>query len=205
MTLDGGSGSLRERAEATDQLIDAKMSATAPTVSIGAPPRFERRAHQDGDSSKTDQKSQCQANGEFLGPQNNDLRERHERGDGGEHDRGDAGRHALLGPEQEPVVEDEDQQGQQECRGPLAPARRALAAPEHPEIEGESRNQEAHRREEEWGNFVDADANGEKGGSPHKVDDREGRQGHPTLARCFGLHGKIPYQHSTNSSAMAIR
>ena len=40
MTLDGGSGSLRISAEPTDQLNAAMMSATAPALSIGAPPRF---------------------------------------------------------------------------------------------------------------------------------------------------------------------
>src|SRR5258706_214951 len=37
MTLEWGSGSLRESVDATDQLIDAKISAAAPRVSIGAP------------------------------------------------------------------------------------------------------------------------------------------------------------------------
>ncbi len=37
MTLEEGSGSLRESVDATDQLIEAKISAAAPSVSIGAP------------------------------------------------------------------------------------------------------------------------------------------------------------------------
>src|SRR2546425_357198 len=41
MTLDGGSGSLRVSADDTDQLIDAMISATAPALSIGVPPRFK--------------------------------------------------------------------------------------------------------------------------------------------------------------------
>src|SRR2546426_11164207 len=43
MTLEGGSGSLRVSDDATDQLIDATINARAPTLSIGAPPRFRER------------------------------------------------------------------------------------------------------------------------------------------------------------------
>src|ERR1035438_9439231 len=47
--------------------------------------------------------------------------------DGGHHARGNAGRHTLLGPEQESVVEHEDQHCEYRCRGPFARAWRALA------------------------------------------------------------------------------
>src|SRR5580704_3401028 len=43
MTLEGGSGSVRANADATDQHIAAKISATAPSRSIGVPSRFNER------------------------------------------------------------------------------------------------------------------------------------------------------------------
>ena len=41
--MDGGSGSLRVNAEETDQLSDATINATAPSLSMGAPPRAKER------------------------------------------------------------------------------------------------------------------------------------------------------------------
>jgi len=40
ITLEAGSGSLRVSTDDTDQLIAAMVSATAPALSIGAPPRL---------------------------------------------------------------------------------------------------------------------------------------------------------------------
>ena len=40
ITFESGSGNLRARTDAIDQLMDAKISATAPSLSIGAPPRL---------------------------------------------------------------------------------------------------------------------------------------------------------------------
>src|SRR5262245_25549293 len=43
MTFEAGSGSLRVSADDTDQLMEATISATAPILSIGAPPTFNER------------------------------------------------------------------------------------------------------------------------------------------------------------------
>ena len=40
ITLEAGGGSLRVSTDDTDQLIAAMVSATAPALSIGAPPRL---------------------------------------------------------------------------------------------------------------------------------------------------------------------
>ena len=61
-----------------------------------------------------DQERQCQAKSDPLGAQKNDFRERHKHRDDGQHDGGNARRHTLLGPEQQSVVEDEDEHRKQE-------------------------------------------------------------------------------------------
>ena len=63
---------------------------------------------------------------------------------------------ALFGPEEESVVAVEDQEGEQECGGPLARGGRWFAAREHPEVEREAGSEEAHGGEEEGRNLVDS-------------------------------------------------
>ncbi len=158
------------------------MSATAPAVSMGAPPRLNERLISTATPPMPMSRRECEADGEPLGSQEQNLRQRHEHRDCGHHDRGDAGRHALLGPEQEAVVEDEDQKREQEDRHPLAAIRQGLALRDHPSEENESRDKEAHCREEKRRNLMNANANREKRGSPDEVNDREGEQGLPRRA-----------------------
>jgi len=87
MTLDGGSGSLRVSADDTDQLIDAMISATAPALSIGVPPRFKEWLI----STATPPIPIKSANAKRTG---------------------NARRHTLLCPEQQTIIEDEDQQSE---------------------------------------------------------------------------------------------
>ena len=114
MALDEGSGSMRASAEATDQLIDAKRRATAPRLSIGAPPRLSEWLIEHSYAAEADQQREGEANGESLGVKEKNLGQRHEDRNGREHDGGDARWHALFGPEEEAVVDEEDQQGEQE-------------------------------------------------------------------------------------------
>ena len=67
-------------------------------------------AHQYGYASNSDQKRQGEANGQPLGSQEENLRQSDEDRDGCHHDCGDTRWHTLLGPEQETVVDQEDQQ-----------------------------------------------------------------------------------------------
>ena len=62
---------------------------------------------------------------------------------------------------------------------------------DHPAIKNESRNQETHRRQKKRRNFANANANREKCGSPHKIDDRESQQGLPRRAMVDCFHGKL--------------
>ena len=90
------------------------------------PAEVQRAAHQHGHSANPDQERKGQADGEPLRSQENDFRQRHEHRDRGHHDRGNAGRHALLGPEQQSIVEDEDQNSEQ--RTPTSIGARSVSA-----------------------------------------------------------------------------
>ncbi len=87
------------------------------------PAKVQRAAHEHSHSAYADQQRKGETDGEPLGSQEEDLRQRHEYGDRSHHDGGEAGGHALLGPEQQSVVDDEDQNSEQRDRHPLATVR----------------------------------------------------------------------------------
>ena len=68
--------------------------------------------HEHGDAKDADQKRDDEAEREALGAQENNFGERHEDGNGGEHDGGDSRGNALLGPEEQAVIENEDDQAE---------------------------------------------------------------------------------------------
>ena len=191
MTFEEGSGSLRESADATAQLMAPMMRAMAPALSIAAPPRLPsklRRDHEDCDAGDSGKEGESQANCEALRAENENLRQRHETGNGGENNRGDAGGNALLGPEEEAVVDDEDEKRKQECGKPLAGRRPALAVRDCPEKNQQARGQKSHGAEEERWELADADANGEEGRSPNKIDNRKGQEDLPASGFYGGFH-----------------
>lgn len=179
MTFDGGKGSLRVSTDPIDQLMAPMMMATAPGVSTGAPPRFKERLMNTATPLIPISSASVSRIVKLLGSEEHDLRQCHECGDRSHHDGGEAGGHALLGPEQESIVDDEDQNSEQRDRHPLAAARRRLALGDHPSIKDKSGDGETHCRQEEWWNVVNADADRKERRSPHEVDNREGQQGLP--------------------------
>ena len=86
-----------------------------------------RRDHEDCNAGDARKECEGQAKGEALRAENENLRQRHETGNGGQNNRGDARGNALLGPEEEAVVDDKDEERKQECGKPLARRRPALA------------------------------------------------------------------------------
>lgn len=86
-------------------------------------PADEPRIDQHHDARESDEERRAQADGQPLRAQEKDFRQRHERGDGGQDHGRRAGGYALLGPEENPVVDHENEE-RHECRGrPFAPAR----------------------------------------------------------------------------------
>src|SRR5580698_9526809 len=80
-------------------------------------------ADQDGYSGKTYHKRDSQARGEPLRAQDENLSERGEDRNGGEHDRSNPGGDALLGPEDQSVIHQEDEYCQQGRGCPFAAGR----------------------------------------------------------------------------------
>ena len=188
MTLDSGSGSLRVSADATDQLIDAIISATAPAQSIGAPPRFNESAHKHQPLRQSQSSSASrQPNREPLRPQKNNFRKRHERRDRRQHDRRNARRHTLLRPEQQPVIEYENQHGRvtvpTSIRARSASARPARCIHQYKTAPlSKTASPQKKRR-----HLAHTHPNRQKCGSPHKINNRERQQASSTSADAHRL------------------
>lgn len=146
----------------------------------GRAAEVEAVADERGDAGESDKERERKAEGEALSAQNDDFGQRHEGGDGGEHDGGYTGGYALLGPEKQAVVADEDKRGHGGGSEPLAAHGRGLAAKEHEEVKGGSGDEEADGGAEQRRDLVHADADGKKGRSPDEVDDAECGQGQPS-------------------------
>ena len=68
----------------------------------------------------------------------------------------------LLRPEEETVIDDEDEKRQQKHRNPLAGGWPAIAVRYSPEINQKSRCQESHGAEEKWRELAHANPDGEE-------------------------------------------
>ena len=124
--------------------MDAKISAVAAQLINRRAAKIERVAHQHAHSADADQKRRGQADSEPLRAQENNFAQRHENGNRGEHHGGDARRHALLGPEQQAVIEQENYHPEDGCRAPFTSGRCAFAAREYPAEQNQARNRKAH-------------------------------------------------------------
>ena len=155
----------------------------------GRTAEMEGAAHQDSNTGEADQQRQSEAQGEFLRAQDEDFGQGHEDGNGGHHDGSDARGNTLLGPEEQAVVEDEDEKAEEAGGFPLWARGGRCAARDHPAVEDETGGEESHGGEEQWRDFADADADGEEGRSPQEVDDGEGQQNFPRSGMSVGLHG----------------
>ena len=109
MGLDAGSGNLRVRAAAT-RPTDGRdyQRDRAPGVNRDFA-KTQRAVHQHGHPAEADGECESEADGESLRPQKENFGEGHEDGDGRQHNRGNSRGHAPLRPEQQPVVQHEDQ------------------------------------------------------------------------------------------------
>ncbi len=68
---------------------------------------------------------------------------------------------------------------------------RSLTACNGPKVEDDAGDEETQGSKEKWRHFVDADADGEKGGSPDEVDNRERQEGLPRGAMLFRGHKRV--------------
>ena len=101
MALAAGSGILRVRDAATDQLMAATIKAQAPAVSTGASPRLIVCPTRTATPREPDEKSKPESQREALGSQEKNFRHGHEHRDRRQHHGGDARRHTTLRPEQQ--------------------------------------------------------------------------------------------------------
>ena len=120
IALSAGSGSLRVRAEATDQLMAATIKAHAPSVSMGVSPKVHGMTHQHRHSGNPDQQRHGEAPVSRCVFMIKISESRHEHGNRGHHHRGDSRGHPALRPEQQPVIEDKNQNRQQSSCSPFA-------------------------------------------------------------------------------------
>ncbi len=190
MGFDAGSGSLRVRAEATDQLIAATTSATAPARSMGASLRPTEWLTRTDTPPMPDQESQREPDCEPLGAQKNNLRKRHENGDSRQHDRGNSGRHALFGPEQQAVIQHKDANCENRSGCPFAAGRRRRTFQTHPREEHDSRNEETHACEKKGWNLTHTYTDGQEGRAPDEINDGERQHGLPCRRTKGCFHGK---------------
>src|SRR5580693_3294919 len=108
MTLDWGKFSLRERTEARDQLIAPTTKASAPELSMGASPKLTERLTRTATPARPTTSAIPRRRVRRCVRRMRISSERGEDRNGGQHDRSDPGGDALLGPEDQSVVHQED-------------------------------------------------------------------------------------------------
>ena len=108
-----GSGSLRESADAMDQLSEPTSRATAPDVATGCSPNPSAWLTSTSTPAMPARNAIDKRGGQLLRAEEEISDSDMKTGMVGQHDGGDARRHALLGPEEQAVIERKIRDGQQ--------------------------------------------------------------------------------------------
>src|ERR1039457_6943669 len=191
MALAAGSGSLRLRDAATDQLMAATIKAQAPAVSTGASPRLIECPTRTATPAIPTRRATPSRNVRRWVRRKTISPRAMNTGMVAIMTGRDARGHSAFSPEKQPVVENKNQDREKRGRAPLARSRRSCAPGAHPAVEYDSGNQETHARQKKWRNFAHPYADRQEGRAPHQIDNGEGEEHLPCTRLGSSIHGEL--------------
>ncbi len=113
--------------------------------------------HQHSYAAQTYHKSQTEPERQTLRAQENNLHQRDEHRNGRQHHGRNPRRHALLGPKQTAVINNENERPERGGRHPLTPCGNGRALEPQPHIHDQAGSKKAHCRQQKRRHFVDPD------------------------------------------------